>query len=59
MAMKTANIAEIKNHLSEILALVEAGEEVEVRRRNIPIARRIPSQPPGRTGPALAAAGER
>ncbi|MBI3072527.1 MAG: type II toxin-antitoxin system prevent-host-death family antitoxin [Deltaproteobacteria bacterium] len=40
--MKIANIAEFKNHLSELLAEVEKGEEVEVRKRNIPIARVIP-----------------
>jgi prevent-host-death family protein len=40
--MKIANIAELKNHLSSFLALVEEGEEIEVRKRNIPIARVIP-----------------
>ena len=42
MAMKIANIAEFKNHLSSFLAAVEAGEEVEVRKRNIPVARVVP-----------------
>jgi prevent-host-death family protein len=40
--MKEANIAEIKNHLSRFLSLVEKGEEVVISRRNIPIARVIP-----------------
>ncbi|MBN2442763.1 MAG: type II toxin-antitoxin system prevent-host-death family antitoxin [Spirochaetales bacterium] len=39
--MKIAHIAELKNHLSSFLALVEAGEEIEVRKRNIPIAKII------------------
>ena len=42
MAMKIANIAELKNRLSEFLALVEQGEEIEIRKRNIPIARVVP-----------------
>ena len=42
MAMKVANIAELKNRLSEFLALVEQGEEIEIRKRNIPIARVVP-----------------
>jgi prevent-host-death family protein len=40
--MKIANIAEFKNHLSRFLSAVEAGEEVEVHKRNVPIARIIP-----------------
>lgn len=40
--MKIANIAEFKNHLSSYLDAVEAGEEVEVRKRNVPVARVIP-----------------
>jgi prevent-host-death family protein len=42
MDMKTANTAEFKNRISEYLLAVEKGEEVEVRRRNIPIARVVP-----------------
>ena len=37
MAMKIANIAEFKNHLSECLAAVANGEQVEVRLRSAPI----------------------
>jgi prevent-host-death family protein len=36
--MKNANIAEFKNHLSEWIAEVENGEEIQVCRRNIPVA---------------------
>lgn len=40
--MKVANIGELKNRLSEFLSYVEQGEEVEVRKRNIPVARLVP-----------------
>lgn len=40
--MKIANIADLKNHLSQFISLVENGEEIEVRRRNIPIAKVVP-----------------
>jgi len=42
MAMKVANIAEFKNSLSRFIADVERGEEVEIRRRNLPVARVVP-----------------
>lgn len=40
--MKKANIAQLKNDLSRYIAAVEKGEEVEIRRRNIPVARLVP-----------------
>jgi len=40
--MKIANIGEFKNRLSRYLSFVEQGEEIEVRKRNIPIARVVP-----------------
>ena len=40
--MKSANIAELKNHLSDYLRLVERGEKVEVSKRNVPFARIVP-----------------
>ncbi len=46
-------MAELKNRLSEYLRLVEKGEEVEIRKRNVPVARVVPlrrrtgGQPPG------------
>ncbi len=43
--MKVANIAEFKNNLSKILALVEQGESVKICKRNIPIAQLIPLDP--------------
>lgn len=42
VAMKIANVAEFKNHLSEYLAAVQNGEELEIRKRNVPLARVVP-----------------
>ena len=42
--MKIANIAEFKDHLSRYMALVEQGEEIELCKRNVPVARIIPSR---------------
>ena len=42
MAMKVANIAEFKNHLGMYIQAVQEGEEIEVRRRNVPVARVVP-----------------
>ena len=46
--MKIANIAEFKDRLSHFLSLVEQGEEIEVRKRNVPVARVSPIQRPGK-----------
>lgn len=40
--MKTTNIGELKDNLSKFISLVERGESVEIRKRNIPIALLIP-----------------
>ena len=48
LAVKIANVAEFKNHLSEYLAAVANGEQVEVRKRNMPLARVVPIRQPGR-----------
>ena len=40
--MKIANIAELKNQLSKFISVVEEGEDVEIRKRNIPVARIVP-----------------
>ena len=42
IAMKVANIAEFKNNLSRFLIYVQQGEIVEVRKRNVPVARVVP-----------------
>ena len=47
MAMKVVNIAELKNHLSEYVAAVANGEEVEIRKRDVPVARIVPIPAPG------------
>ena len=46
MAMKVANIAEFKNHLTEYVTAVANGEEVEIRKRNVPVARIVPIPTP-------------
>ena len=44
--MRSVKIAELKDHLSQHLRAVEAGDEVTVTDRNRPIARIVPvSQP--------------
>ena len=40
--MKSANIAELKNHLSAYIAEVKRGSEVIVRERNRPVAKLVP-----------------
>jgi prevent-host-death family protein len=40
--MKTATVANVKSHLSTLLADVEAGEEIVITRRGRPIARLVP-----------------
>jgi prevent-host-death family protein len=56
IAMKIANIAELKNRLSEYLSLVENGEEIEIRKRNVPIARVVPLR--RRSAPGALGAGK-
>ena len=41
--MKTANIGKLKDNLSKFIGYVEQGEVVEIRKRNIPIARIVPN----------------
>ena len=53
MAMRVANVAEFKNHLSKYLAAVANGEEVEVRKRNAPLARVVPLRPRNRNRTVL------
>ena len=42
LSMKSVNITELKNRLSEYLNDVKAGEEILVRDRNQPVARIVP-----------------
>ncbi|MCF8080231.1 MAG: type II toxin-antitoxin system prevent-host-death family antitoxin [Desulfobacterales bacterium] len=40
--MKQANIGELKNNLSKFISIVEQGETIEIRKRNVPIALLVP-----------------
>jgi len=40
--MRTVNIGELRNQLSQYLRYVKRGEEVVVRDRNVPVARILP-----------------
>jgi len=44
--MQSVNIGTLKNQLSAYLKLVQEGEEVIVRDRNVPVARIVPYTPP-------------
>ena len=44
--MNTVSLAEAKTHLSHLLDQVEAGEEVVITRRGLPIARISPVEKP-------------
>lgn len=47
--MRSLTVAQAKAHLSRLLQAVEAGEEVEITRRGIPVARLMPiARQPGR-----------
>ncbi len=41
--MKTATVRDVQHHLGKVLAWVEKGEEVQITRRNKPVARLVPS----------------
>ena len=44
--MSTVSIYEAKSHLSQLIAQVErTGEEVVIRRHNVPVARLVPYRP--------------
>lgn len=45
--METVTIHAAKTTLSQLLARVEAGEEIILARGNKPIAKLVPFQPPG------------
>lgn len=48
------NIHKAKTHLSELIRLAEAGEEVIIARDNVPVVKLVPvlEQPPRRAGGA-------
>ena len=41
LIMKTTSVAELKKHLSQFIMLAREGEEIEVRKRNEPVAHLI------------------
>lgn len=46
--MRTVAVYEVKANLSHLLDQVEAGEEIKITRRGVPIARIVPDHPPAR-----------
>lgn len=42
--MTSVSVAEAKNHLSELIARVEAGEEIAVTRRGKPVVRLVAAE---------------
>lgn len=55
--MTTVNVGQAKSDLSRLIALAEAGEDVEIARDGVPVVRLVPIGP-DRPGPKfLAAAG--
>lgn len=40
--MKTATVRDLRNHYSGLLEWIEAGEEIRITRRGIPVARLVP-----------------
>ena len=52
--MSTVTLAEAKTHLSHLLDQVEAGEEVLITRRGLPIARITPVEKPKHAVKSLA-----
>ncbi|TFW35814.1 type II toxin-antitoxin system Phd/YefM family antitoxin [Massilia horti] len=52
--MRTVNLADAKAHLSQLIELVEAGEEVTITKRGKPVVRLIATQPPQQQLPSLA-----
>jgi antitoxin (DNA-binding transcriptional repressor) of toxin-antitoxin stability system len=43
--MKTATVADLRNHFPKIAAWLAAGEEVRVTRRGKPLAKIVPDRP--------------
>lgn len=56
LAMKAVPVYDAKNRFSELLALVEAGEEVAITRRGVLVARLVSAAPPDATAHKAAVA---
>lgn len=52
--MHTVTLAEAKTHLSRLIQLVEAGEEVTITKRGRPVVRLVASEPVRPRLPSLA-----
>lgn len=52
--MQTVSLADAKAHLSQLIELVEAGEEVTITKRGRPVVRIIASAPARQQLPSLA-----
>jgi len=46
MSERTVSVAEAKSHLSELIAAVEAGDEVVITKRGVPVATIVPRPKP-------------
>ncbi len=46
MSERTVSVAEAKSHLSELIAAVEAGGEVVITKRGVPVATIVPRPRP-------------
>jgi prevent-host-death family protein len=46
MSERTVSVAEAKSHLSELIAAVEAGDEVVITKRGVPVATIVPRPRP-------------
>jgi len=42
--MRTASVYEVQHNFSQVLSWVDAGETVIIRRRNIPVAKLVPTK---------------
>ena len=48
--MKSVSIREVQHHLSKVLAWVDQGDEVQITRRNRPVAKIVPPDAPPTRG---------
>lgn len=48
MSERTVSVAEAKSHLSELIAAVEAGDDVIITKRGVPVATIVPLPRPKR-----------
>ena len=56
IAAMRVNVGQAKTDLSKLLARVEAGEDVEIARDGVPVARLVPIDPAQRPGERFLAA---